>query len=229
MTEFYNDKSKKHGVSSSCKQCTRARAKEMRGTPEEKKKARDRLRKWRLANAEHRKKYNADWRAANPEDAKRHQADYRARHPERVQAARDKWAAENPERIAELARQKAARRRETPKGRLESAVRAGVYIALKSKKGSRKTFDILGYTIEQLMRHLERLFEPGMSWENYGRVGWEVDHIIPLSAHNYNTDKDEDFKKAWSLKNLRPLWMTENRKKNAKLERPFQPSLAFSA
>ena len=34
-----------------------------------------------------------------------------------------------------------------------------------------------------------------------------------------------DFKKCWSLKNLRPLWSLENMSKNDKLYKPFQPSL----
>ena len=39
--------------------------------------------------------------------------------------------------------------------------------------------------------------------------------------------EDEDFKRCWALSNLQPLWMSENRSKNDKLEKPFQPSLKF--
>jgi 5-methylcytosine-specific restriction endonuclease McrA len=63
-----------------------------------------------------------------------------------------------------------------------------------------------------------------MTWENYGSE-WHLDHKIPLSVHNFTKPEHSDFKKAWSLKNLQPLWAEDNLKKNAKLNKPFQPSL----
>jgi hypothetical protein len=65
-----------------------------------------------------------------------------------------------------------------------------------------------------------------MSWENYGE--WQIDHIIPLAAFNYETPFDMDFQRAWSLSNLQPLWALENMSKGDKLSKPFQPSLALS-
>jgi 5-methylcytosine-specific restriction endonuclease McrA len=64
-----------------------------------------------------------------------------------------------------------------------------------------------------------------MSWKNKGQ--WHIDHIIPLSAFNYEKPGDTDFKKAWSLKNLQPLWMADNNRKYDKLDQPFQPSFIF--
>ena len=78
------------------------------------------------------------------------------------------------------------------------------------------TFDILGYSANDLIKHLESLFQPGMTWENYGKNGWEIDHVVPDSWFDYKTIKDEDFKKSWSLSNLQPLWSTENRAKGAR-------------
>ena len=78
------------------------------------------------------------------------------------------------------------------------------------------------------MRHLEQHFTAGMTWENYGKQGWEVDHIIPRSAFNYETPDDIDFKRCWSLNNLQPLWGQENWSKGGRFEGEFQPSLAIS-
>lgn len=75
--------------------------------------------------------------------------------------------------------------------------------------------------------HLERQFLPGMTWENHGRFGWHIDHIIPLSAFNFETPDHIDFKRAWALSNLQPLWWQDNLKKRAKIEGAFQPSLAI--
>lgn len=86
---------------------------------------------------------------------------------------------------------------------------------LASKEG-KSTFDILPYTIEDLMNHLENQFQDGMSWDNYG-VGedkWEIDHMTPDSWFNYESTDDEDFQKSWALENLQPMWCFDNRSKN---------------
>ena len=79
-------------------------------------------------------------------------------------------------------------------------------------------FDIVGYTSEQLIKHLESKFEPGMTWENYGRKQgircWEIDHVVPESWFNYSSFESEEFKECWSLSNLQPLWADDNKSKS---------------
>jgi len=76
--------------------------------------------------------------------------------------------------------------------------------------------NMVGYTVEDLMKHLESLFEVGMTWEN--REEWHIDHIIPLAYFNYTSPEDEDFKKCWALENLQPLWAYDNKSKNNKID-----------
>jgi len=66
-----------------------------------------------------------------------------------------------------------------------------------------------------------------MSWERLMAGEIHIDHIIPKSVFNFSDPKHADFKKCWSLKNLRPMWAVENLKKHNKLEKHFQPSLAI--
>jgi hypothetical protein len=73
------------------------------------------------------------------------------------------------------------------------------------------TYETLGYSAEQLKKHLENLFTEGMSWENWGE--WHIDHKIPISCFN----KNEDPKVVNSLDNLQPLWAVENIKKSNKI------------
>lgn len=82
---------------------------------------------------------------------------------------------------------------------------------LRSGKQERPWAELVGYGLEELMAHLERQFLPGMAWSNIG--GWHVDHIIPLAAFSFETPQDEEFKAAWALTNLRPLWAEQNRAK----------------
>jgi hypothetical protein len=49
-------------------------------------------------------------------------------------------------------------------------------------------FNILNLSIEDLKKHIESQFQPGMSWENYGE--WHIDHVIPDSWFNYSSTDD---------------------------------------
>ena len=97
--------------------------------------------------------------------------------------------------------------------------------SLQGNKKGNHWEKLVGYTVGQLKKHLEKQFKEGMAWENYGRYGWEIDHIVPISAFNFSSPDNIDFKRCWALKNLRPLWRIDNRIKNDKLIKPFQPSL----
>lgn len=126
-----------------------------------------------------------------------------------------RWAKENPDKVRANAKAHNDKRRSTPKGHLEWTMRTAVRRALGgNEKAGRRTFDLLGYTADELKRHLEAQFTEGMSWENYGE--WHIDHRIPLAAHEYESAECPDFKRAWALTNLQPLWALENMSKGAK-------------
>lgn len=74
---------------------------------------------------------------------------------------------------------------------------------------------LVGYSVEELKQHLEKLFKEGMNWENYGK--WHIDHVIPVSSFNIVSVNCEDFKKCWDIKNLQPLWAKDNLSKSNKI------------
>jgi hypothetical protein len=136
------------------------------------------------------------------------------------------WREANPERVKAIRRACYDKRMQRPAVKVTVAVTTGIRRFLKSDgKRGRRTFDCLPYTPEQLVAHLERRFAPGMSWANYGQ--WHIDHIVPISAFNFETVEHVDFQRAWALSNLQPLWASENQSKRARIDAPFQPSLAL--
>jgi len=80
-------------------------------------------------------------------------------------------------------------------------------------KNGRKWENLVGYTREKLMEHLESQFLEGMNWDNYGKFGWHIDHKIPKCNFKFNSVDDVEFKKCWSLDNLQPLWAKQNWRK----------------
>lgn len=84
----------------------------------------------------------------------------------------------------------------------------------KGGKGGKSWKSLVGYSIDALRRHIELQFLPGMSWEN--RSEWHLDHIVPLSSFKFSSSDDPEFKAAWAITNLRPLWGRDNVRKNAK-------------
>lgn len=89
--------------------------------------------------------------------------------------------------------------------------------SLRLRQGSKnnKPWETLvGYTLDELIIHLEKLFLPGMSWKN--RHLWHIDHIIPKHTFCFRSYEDDAFKQCWSLSNLRPLWAEDNLARNRK-------------
>ena len=100
--------------------------------------------------------------------------------------------------------------------RMGNAIRDNLKNNRVSKNGI-KWEEIVGYSVNDLKVHIESMFIEGMSWGNYGRGGWHIDHIIPLSMFKYDSVNHPNFKKAWALDNLQPLWESDNLVKHNKL------------
>lgn len=86
---------------------------------------------------------------------------------------------------------------------------------------------LLGYGVEELFLHLKKTVPLGYTWQDYVDGRLELDHKIPVSAHNFASATDPDFQRCWALSNLQLLPARVNLDKRAKLSAPFQPSLSF--
>jgi hypothetical protein len=121
----------------------------------------------------------------------------------------ESWRAENAARLRR-------RRQRDPAFRVYCNVSRLIHMALKDKKAGRKWETLVGYTLADLTRHLERQFTKGMTWENMGKKGWEIDHILPRASFNFDGPDHPDFRACWALTNLRPLWSDANAAKREK-------------
>ena len=152
----------------------------------------------------------------------------RRKRAARTDNARRKWKTANRDRVREQSRRASEKRRVTIKGKLSACMSCAINKSLRNgSKAGRHWEDLVGYTPLQLKKHLKRTFTPEMSWENYGSY-WHIDHKTPVAAFNYESPEDVDFKRCWALRNLQPLEATKNMSKQAKVNRPFQPSLTVA-
>ena len=156
--------------------------------PETKKRKSENHKKWSEKNKEYLTEYHKQWREKNIDKHREYKRKY-----ERNRKTND------------------------PLYKLISNFRTAIYQVLKENRvyKNKSYFDVLQYTPEQLISHLEKQFTSEMTWDNYGQ--WHVDHILPITSFNIIEMGDDEFMKCWGLNNLQPMWGVENIKKSNKL------------
>lgn len=83
---------------------------------------------------------------------------------------------------------------------------------LSGIKKSDSTINLLGCSIADFRKYIKNLFKDNMSWENYGRYGWHIDHILPCELFDLTDPKQQ--KICFNYKNLQPLWHSDNMNKS---------------
>jgi len=159
--------------------------------------------KYRKKNIEKLYENHKKWYEENKDKWKEYIKDYREK---------------NADKIREIKRTYEKTRKDNdPIYKLINNFRTAIYQVLKESNVQKNGhyFEILKYSPDELITHLEKKFIGEMSWDNYGI--WHVDHIRPISSFNIQEIGDESFMECWSLNNLQPLWGDENIRKSNKM------------
>lgn len=152
--------------------------------------------KWREENIEHRKEYNKAYRALYGKEIDKRQYQKRKDDPEYKEKYNnyrkhyDKY-----------------KRKNDPSFRVKENVKRRIRELLQNTGKLFKTHHYLGCSIEQLKCHLEKRFQEGMTWQNYG-ISWHIDHIIPCASFDFRHEFDKRL--CFNYRNLQPLWAKEN-------------------
>lgn len=159
--------------------------------------------KWREKNKEKINEYSKSWYKENKEHRKQYMKEYRDKNIEKIRKTKRDYERNRKSR--------------DPLYKLISNFRTAIYQVLKESNTEKNDhyFDILPYSPEELINHLEKQFKDDMTWDNYGI--WHVDHKLPITSFNIQEMGDEEFMKCWSLDNLQPMWGEENIRKSNKL------------
>jgi len=226
---FNKNESGSDGYRSQCKKCDGEYQKRYRQQNPEK--ARERVRQYRIDHPEHMANWHKENREREREYSKKHyqahrekkleySRQYRLKHPEKVKEDVKRWREANPDKVLGHRRSRALKHGYA----ISNRMRSNMWRCLKERKGGSSWESLVGYTLDDLIAHLESQFTKGMSWENIGE--WHIDHIRPVADFNFKTPDDPEFHECWSLWNLQPLWAEENKSKGYKCDAPPLPLLA---
>lgn len=158
--------------------------------------------KWRDSNKEYMSNKSKTWYEQNKEHRKQYLKEYREKNIDKIRETKRNY--------------EKTRKHNDPIYKLINNFRTAIYQVLKENKVQKngRYFEILQYSPENLIEHLENKFKDGMTWDNYGE--WHVDHIKPISSFNIQEIGDDSFMSCWCLENLQPLWGDENIRKSNK-------------
>ena len=175
LIEFTNRKDSKDGFHNECRLCQKEYKKKHYKANKEKRK--EQIKEYNKVNKEIIKEYNKEYYKDNKDKLTENQNKYRIK-----------------------------RRKTHPLFKLSSNLRTRTWYAFKRKGYNKntKTQEMLGVDWKTCKANIERQFEKGMSWGNYGE--WHIDHIIPLASAN----TEEELKKLCHYSNLQPLWAIDN-------------------
>lgn len=244
--EFNNDRSRIDGLASQCKACkakyklenrekvlARQREQNRKRAEKEKPEVEGRVcsqcNEYKLASEFWKDKHTSDGLYSCCRSCKKKLESTERRRQNQLECGR-KWRHENREYTNSYQRKYQGKKRKTDTAfRLRAIVSTAITNRMKGKRYNnqsdrltKKILEHLPYSVDQLKAHLESQFEPWMSWDNWGRYDpnrktWQIDHIIPQSKLPFTDFNDDNFKKLWALKNLRPLEVIANIKKGNKL------------
>jgi hypothetical protein len=229
---FTKNKNTKDGLCPTCKICAKIYRLENRQymiqyRKENKEAIAQITKQYKTVNKEniiaYKKQYSKENKAAIAEYNKQ----YREKHKDHIALSKKKYETKHRKRLNVIKNEYSKNRRKNePNYKLRTNISNNIKNQLHKRASSKEgnsCLKYLPYTINELRKHLEKKFEPWMTWNNYGMYNsaiwddnnqytwtWQVDHIIPQASLSYTSMADDNFKKCWELSNLRPYSGKQN-------------------
>lgn len=156
-----------------------------------------------------RKALDPDWKSARYVKSR----EWAKNNMDKVREYGRDYYSHNPEKVIQSnLRYTSSRKKVDVEYSLAIRLRQRLNKALRRHSKSGSAVQDLGCSVKEFKVYLESQFREGMSWGNYGRDGWHIDHIVPLSKFSLN-DR-QDLLKAVHYSNLQPMWAADNIKKS---------------
>ncbi len=166
-------------------------------------------------NKEQRREYNRQWKERNHNRCIELRKEWVGRNPNKWAIICRKYNSRHKPQVRESQRKyRIERRLRDLQFRLAGNLRSRIRESINNNVKCGSSVVDLGCSITEFKSYIESKWMTGMTWENYGRSGWHLDHIIPLASFDL-TDRTQ-FLKACHYTNYQPLWAIDNIKKSDK-------------
>ena len=99
----------------------------------------------------------------------------------------------------------------SPQSKIANEKRKYVRGLLNNMQKIEKTIKLINCSVGFLKQYIEKLWRPGMSWENYAKI-WELDHIEPCCV--FDLTKEEELFKCFHYTNYQPILKEDHYIKN---------------
>lgn len=203
VNSFYKDKKFKDGYKSKCKECYKPYLKKY--YKDNKEKIIEKICK------PYKQKYNEFYYQNNKDKILKRNKEYFQNTKEQRRLYQINYRAKNKET---LYKKEKIRYDLDINYRLKRILRARLGASIKNNQKIGSAVNDLGCSIEKFKIYIENLFEDSMSWGNWSRAGWHIDHKIALAK--FNLTNREELLKACHYTNLQPMWAEDNLSKGAK-------------
>ena len=152
----------------------------------------------------------------NKDKVKEYQSNYAKENAQKLKEYKSNWNEDNKEEMRKYFRDRKRIKMQTDdlyKFKEKLRKRTNVAFNRSSWNKGSSNESLLGCSFEDAKKHIESQFKKGMSWSNYTKDGWHIDHIIPLSSANTK----EELELLCKYTNLQPLWAFDNLSKGNKI------------
>lgn len=195
------------------------------------------MRRWRANNQEHLRRYTREFRKNNPERFSMYRKRYLEKNPDRVLELRKRSYQRRKEEVLSrnreyyrrnrtaIIRQKTEyerlRKQKDPAFKCLKLLRNRIIEVLKYQTTIRSSRikELIGCDREFLVRWIEAKFTEGMTWQNHGVKGGNLDHMRPCASFDL-TDPEQQ-RACFHYTNLQPLWERDNKIKSAQCHFPL--------
>ena len=164
-------------------------------------------------NIERQKKYMKEYSIKNRDNKKKYNTSYYIKNKDKIIEQVSSYYKKNKSHLIKKGYQLQKKKTEQdPIFRLLRNLRRRVSVALERVQTRKQTntYELIGCSVQYLVKHIESQFLQGMSWKN--RKDWHIDHIVPVNyfVQNFDIKLLEVQKVCFNYRNLRPLWSKEN-------------------
>ena len=212
---FTKNSYRKTGRGSKCYECGNAASKRyQKNNPEKVKESRKRYN-------EKNKEYFREKRQGGKDFIGRSLTNKSITYQEARDRKRKEWkefAEKNPDKIMQYQKNAQPRRNKQVKEReqndlsfkIRRRMRHRVNLAMKGETKHFTTLTLLGCSLDFFRQWLEKNFENGMNWDNYGYGPdkWNIDHNLPCASFDLTDPEQQKACFHWS--NMFPMWQKHN-------------------